>query len=68
MVVVSEDDCCDHVFDLGSGFSLLLLLPIVLGVRWCSLCLVFFLQRELLVIVVTGSIISVIINFGFVLV
>ena len=63
VVVVSEDDCCDHVFDLGSGFSLLLLLPIV---RW--LCLVFFLQRELLVIVVTGSIISVIINFGFVLV
>ena len=30
------------------------------------LSLVFFLQRELLVIVVTGSIISVIINFGFV--
>ena len=31
VVVVSDDDCCDHVFDLGSGFSLLLLLPIVLG-------------------------------------
>ena len=72
VVVVSEDDCCDHVFDLGSGFSLLLLLPIVLGVRWCSLpvgCVwLFFLGERIVgIIVVTRvSIISVIINFGFV--